>query len=188
MHRDAVGHARLVINVLLLAIAFGALTTGAYLTGTGRWHATPVLSGSMRPGLQPGDVVLTKRVPIPDLRVRDVIVFKSSERGDRLTVHRIVDMTPRDGSVSVTTRGDANSADDPTPSTLTGHDAYRVQRVVPLVGYPAVWLAGGNRGMLAIGLGLLLLVLAVVTALRKDPALLPRVSTEDSPASDPALR
>jgi hypothetical protein len=97
-------------------------------------------------------------------------------------------MTPRDGSISVTTRGDANSADDPTPSVLKGRDAYRVQRVIPLVGYPAVWLTGGNRGMLAIALGLLLLVSAAVTAMRKSPALVETAFTDDPGDRDPAMR
>jgi signal peptidase len=176
---------RRILNGVIVTLAVGVLAMAAYQTGTGRWHATPVLSGSMRPGLQPGDVVLTKRVPVSELEVRDVIVFRSADHGDRLTVHRIVEMTPRDGSISITTRGDANSADDPTPSTVSGHDAYRVQRVVPLVGYPAVWLTGGHRGILVIGLGLLLLMSAVGTALRKSPAPLHPAPPEDSPDRDP---
>jgi signal peptidase len=183
---DQVRAVRRVTSGLLLALAIGALAIAAYQTGTGRWHATPVLSGSMRPGLQPGDVVLTKRVPVSELQVRDVIVFRAPDRGDRLTVHRIVDLTSRNGSVSITTRGDANSADDPTPSTLSGRYAYRVQRVVPLLGYPAVWLTGGDRGMLAIGLGLLLLVSAVATALRRSPARLEPATTTDE--REPAVR
>jgi signal peptidase I len=160
---------RRIVSGVLLVLALGTLAMAAYQTGTGRWHATPVLSGSMRPGLQPGDVVLTKQVPVADLHVRDVIVFHPPDHGDRLTVHRIVEMTPLNGSVSITTRGDANSADDLAPASLSGRDAYRVQRVLPLVGYPAVWLSGGNHGMLVIGLGVLLLVAAAVTVLRRDP-------------------
>lgn len=168
MHRQPVGRARTLAQVVLLVLALGALAAAAYQTGTGRWHATPVLSGSMRPGLQPGDVVLTKRVPVSDLQVRDVIVFHPPGEAGRLKVHRVVKLTSRNGSVAITTRGDANSADDPEQATLSGRDTYRVERVIPLVGYPAVWLAAGNHGAVAIVLGLLLLALATVTALRKD--------------------
>ena len=153
---------------LVLLLAVGALAMGAYQTASGHWHATPVLSGSMRPGLQPGDVVVTQRVPITDLRVRDVIVFHPPDEPQSQTVHRIVKLRVRNGTTSVTTRGDANTINDPTVTALGGSSAYRVVRVVPLVGYPAVWLSGGHHGLLVIGLGLVLLVGAVVTLLRPE--------------------
>jgi signal peptidase len=168
MHLQPAARTRAFAQVVLLLLALGTLAAAAYQTGTGRWHATPVLSGSMRPGLQPGDVVLTKRVPVSDLQVRDVIVFHPPGEADRLKVHRIVRLTSRNGGVAITTRGDANSAADPEEATLSSHDTYRVERVIPLVGYPAVWLAAGNHGAMAIVLGLLLLAAATTTALRKD--------------------
>jgi signal peptidase I len=155
-------------GVLLLLCAVSALALCGYQTATGRWHATPVLSGSMRPGLQPGDVVVTQRVPVTDLRVRDVIVFHPPNEASRLTVHRIVKLRVKDGKTVITTRGDANTIDDPSVTSLRGATAYRVARVVPLAGYPAVWLAGGHRGLLVIGLGVLLLVGAAVSLLRPD--------------------
>lgn len=157
-----------VVSGLILVLAVCALAMGAYQTASGHWHATPVLSGSMRPGLQPGDVVVTQRVPITDLRVRDVIVFHPPNEPQRQTVHRIVKLRVRNGTTSVTTRGDANTINDPTVTALGGTTAYRVVRVVPLVGYPAVWLSGGRHGLLVIGLGLVLLVCAVVTLLRPE--------------------
>jgi signal peptidase len=122
----------------------------------------------MRPGLQPGDIVVTQRVPVSDLHVRDVIVFHPPDEGDRQTVHRIVKLKVKDGATVITTRGDANNVNDPAVTALTGASAYRVARVVPLVGYPAVWLADGHHGLLAIGLGLLLLVAAAVFLLRPE--------------------
>lgn len=157
-----------VFSGLLLVLAVCALTMCGYQTASGHWHATPVLSGSMRPGLQPGDVVVTQRVPISDLHVRDVIVFHPPNEPQRQTVHRIVKLRVRNGTTSVTTRGDANTINDPTVTALGGTTAYRVVRVVPLVGYPAVWLSGGRHGLLVIGLGLVLLVCAVVTLLRPE--------------------
>jgi signal peptidase I len=159
---------RTVVSVLWLALAFCVLAMSGYQVASGRWHATPVLSGSMRPGLQPGDVVITQRVPITDLQVRDVVVFHPPNEGDRLTVHRIVKLTANGGTTAITTWGDANPIADPVVSSLSGTTAYRVVRVVPLVGYPAVWLQNGSRGMLANGLGVILLIAAVVIILRPD--------------------
>lgn len=165
---EQLGTIRRVLGGLMLVIAFCALAMAGYQTATGQWHATPVLSGSMRPGLQPGDVVVTHRVPITDLHVRDVIVFHPANEGARLTVHRIVKLTMKNGTTSVTTRGDANSINDPTSTSLSGTTAYRVSRVVPLLGYPAVWLQNGSRGGFAILLGVLLLIGAAITLMRPE--------------------
>jgi signal peptidase len=153
---------------LWLVLAFCALAFAGYQVWSGQWHATPVLSGSMRPGMQPGDVVVTQRVPVSDLRVRDVVVFHPPNEGERQTVHRIVKLTVKDGTTSITTWGDANLIADPEVSSLKGSTAYRMVRVVPLLGYPAVWLQSGGRGMLVIGLGAILLVAAAVTLLRPE--------------------
>jgi len=180
---------RKVLGLAWVTAAFAALCLAGYQVGSGQWHGTPVLSGSMRPGLQPGDVVVTQRVPISDLHVRDVVVFRPPDKGDRLTVHRIVDLTVRGGTTSITTWGDANPVADPAVSSLRGSTAYRVVRVVPLVGYPAVWLQNGQRGLMVIGLGVILLIAAVVTVLRPDKIQKPPGSADPAePAQDDGSR
>jgi signal peptidase I len=159
--------AGLLLGAFCLVLALCGLAQAGYQVASGRWQATPVLSGSMRPGVQPGDVVLTQRVPISDLHVRDVVVFHAPE-GDRFTVHRIVELGVIDGATSITTWGDANPVADAAVTTLPGSTVYRVARIIPLVGYPAVWLQNGSRGVIAIGVGALLLVGAAVTVLRPD--------------------
>lgn len=80
-------------------------------------------------------------------------------------------------TTSITTWGDANDVADPAVSSLSGTTAYRMVRVVPLVGYPAVWLQNGNRGVMVIALGVILLIAAAVTFLRPD-----RPTTPPDPA------
>ena len=155
-------------STLVLVLAFCALAFAGYQVKTGQWHATPVLSGSMRPAMQPGDVVITQRVPISALRVRDVVVFYPPNQTTHQTVHRIVNLTVKGNTTSITTWGDANLVADAAVSSLEGTTAYRMVRVVPLVGYPAIWLQNENRGLLAIGLGVILLIAAALTILRPD--------------------
>jgi len=157
-------------STLVLVLAFCALAFAGYQVKTGQWHATPVLSGSMRPAMQPGDVVITQRVPISALRVRDVVVFYPPNQTTHQTVHRIVNLTVKGNTTSITTWGDANLVADAAVSSLKGTTAYRMVRVVPLVGYPAIWLQSGNRGLLAIALGVILLIAAALTILRPDKA------------------
>ena len=154
----------------MLVLASCALVVAGYQVGTGRWHATPVMSGSMRPAMQPGDVVVTQRVPVSDLHVRDVVVFYPPGRDQHLTVHRIVKLTVSGGTTSISTWGDANPVIDPPVSSIRGTTAYRVVRIIPLIGYPAIRLQNGNRGLMAIGLGALLLVAAAVTVARPATA------------------
>ena len=168
------------LSTLLLLLAFGALAVAGYEVKTGQWHATPVLSGSMRPGMQPGDVVVTQRVPISDLRVRDVVVFYPPNQTAHQTVHRIVKLTVKGGTTSITTWGDANAVADPLVSSLRGTTAYRMVRVVPLLGYPAIWMQNGSRGILVIGLGVILLITAAVTLLRPDKPTKPADPAETS--------
>jgi signal peptidase I len=155
-------------STLVLVLAFCALAFAGYQVKTGQWHATPVLSGSMRPAMQPGDVVITQRVPISALRVRDVVVFYPPNQTAHQTVHRIVSLTVKGNTTSITTWGDANLVADAAVSSLEGTTAYRMVRVVPLVGYPAIWLQSGNRGLLAIALGVILLIAAALTILGPD--------------------
>ena len=183
---------RRVLSTLMVLSAFGALAFAGYQVKTRQWHATPVLSGSMRPGVQPSDVVVTQRVPVSDLHVRDVVVFYPPNETRQQTVHRIVKLTVKGGTTSITTWGDANLVADPGISSLKGTTAYRMVRVVPLAGYPAVWLQNGGRGLLAIGLGAILLVAAVITVLRPDQPTKPPRSPgapggpDDSPGEDEA--
>src|SRR5664279_2853843 len=167
------------LSTLLLVLALCALAIAGYQVKTGQWHATPVLSGSMRPGMQPGDVVVTERVPVSDLHVRDVVVFYPPNETARQTVHRIVKLTVKGGTTSITTWGDANPIADPAVSSLKGTTAYRMVRVVPLLGYPAVWMQNGGRGVLAIALGVIMLIAAAVTILRPDKPAKPSDNTAD---------
>ncbi|MDX6231690.1 MAG: hypothetical protein QOH68_649, partial [Nocardioidaceae bacterium] len=97
---------------------------------------------------------------------------------ERQTVHRIVKLTTKRGTTSITTRGDANTTLDLGSSSLSGTDAYRVERVLPLVGYPAVWLSAGNHGTMSIGLGVLLLIAAVIVAIRPSRKTTPLAPVE----------
>ena len=77
-----------------------------------------VSSGSMEPVLQVNDVLIVRDGgSFGDLRVGDIIVFNKPDGGDRVIVHRIVEIIPRDdGDSIIRTKGDAN------PSSIPGTD------------------------------------------------------------------
>jgi signal peptidase I len=113
-------------------------------------HLQTVRSNSMRPTVSAGDMAITQAVPIGSLRVGDAIVFYPPGQTQPV-LHRIASLTPTAAGVVITTRGDANSVDDPWQVTLVGATAYRLVAVVPFVG----WLTELQRPVLLVA-GLLL--------------------------------
>ena len=68
-----------------------------------------VSSGSMIPVLNVGDILIVKDGnTFNSLKVGDVIVFNRPQGGDRVIVHRIIEITDRFGEKVIVTKGDAN--------------------------------------------------------------------------------
>jgi len=150
----------LVAAVLVLAI-LALVGVGSLALVQGTWMVTPVLSGSMRPGLAVGGVVISERIPVDHLAVRDVIVFRDPDDPSKQVVHRIVKMTvSSSGSRLINTQGDANTVRDPWTLTIRGNYAYRVRWSVPLVGYVAIAYQN-NHGFFLLGAGIVLILLAI---------------------------
>jgi signal peptidase I len=146
------------VNSVLIAVLVGLVGIGVGELVSGRYQMRPVLSGSMRPGLPVGGIVITKRVPIESLRVRDVVVFHRPDQPQELVVHRIISLKNAPSGPVIQTQGDANDARDPWQVSLRGSTAYRASFSVPLVGYAAVWTHGpAGRQTLTIVGGLLIL-------------------------------
>ena len=76
------------------------------------YHAFVVLTGSMEPNINPGDIVLTKKTNLNDLKIGDVITFYSDNNVASTTTHRIVNITNIDGKTYFETKGDNNSSND----------------------------------------------------------------------------
>ena len=68
-----------------------------------------VSSGSMIPVLNVGDILIVKDGnTFNSLKVGDIIVFNRPQGGDRVIVHRIIEMSDRFGEKVIVTKGDAN--------------------------------------------------------------------------------
>jgi signal peptidase len=151
---------------LIVVVVLAALGFAVFSVLSGAWMLTPILSGSMRPGLPVGGVAVSERVPASSLAVRDVIVFQNPVNPDVTMVHRIIQLNLNSsGQAVVKTQGDANTIPDPWTATLRGKDVYVVQFTLPLLGYPAVYT---NHGVdLMVG-GVIILLVVVGTVLTRE--------------------
>ena len=144
---------------------------------------TPVLSGSMRPGLAVGGAVISQRVPVDSLHVRDVIIFSDPYKPSEQIVHRIVRITKnKSGQLQFNTQGDANTVRDPWTITIRGNDVYRVRWSVPLLGYVANSYQR-HRGYYLLGAGIVLILIAVTTVLGTSEGRRRRRAQQATPAS-----
>jgi signal peptidase I len=127
-----------------------------------------VATGSMRPAMPPGTLVVVRPVLASEIDVGDVVTFQERAGVPDLVTHRVVGVGfDGNGEPVFQTRGDANTANDATPVhgyQLVGRRWY----AVPYVGYVTGLLTGDQRrvgtalvGAGVLGYGIVLLLQAV---------------------------
>ncbi len=138
-----------VLGTAWAAVAFlaGLLAAATLPTFLGLRSLT-VLSGSMRPTIDVGDVVVVERIAPGEARVGDVISFVDPDDPRRIVTHRVRDLTVEGPSVAFVTKGDANTAEERWRVPATG-TVGRVLYRVPRVGYLLRW-AGTRAGRLSL--------------------------------------
>lgn len=154
--------------IVIAIAAFLLLAVGPRLFG---YQTSTMLTGSMAPLINPGDVVVTAPTPVKDIRAGEVITYHIPVEDHRVETHRVMEvLTNKDGSIAVRTKGDANDGVDPWTATLGGPTVDKHVLTVPYVGQairtlrqPAVLntLMYGAPAVLVIGL--------LASIWRKDP-------------------
>lgn len=117
--------------VVLAAVTFVALGLGPR---SGRYQTVTVLTGSMRPSMPEGSLVVATPVRLDRLRVGDTITYRIPVEDRRVVTHRIVEMVRGGDRPVVVTQGDANALPDPWVAELKGAHAWKVTAVVPKAG------------------------------------------------------
>ncbi len=113
-----------------------------------------VLSDSMNPGINSGDLVLVKETSPSSLKTGDIIAYRE---GDSVVTHRIVGITEADGTLQFTTKGDANNVDDAnTVNSENIEGSYLLD--IPKLGNAALYLQTPVGMLICIGIPVLLLV------------------------------
>jgi signal peptidase len=118
--------------VATAVVAFGFLAIGPHVFG---YRTMTMLTGSMAPEIQPGDITVVTPLAVEDVAAGMVIAYHIPIDDHRVVTHRVIAVERgQDGSVTVQTKGDANEAVDPWKATLQGDTAWQVEAVVPEVG------------------------------------------------------
>lgn len=113
----------------ILASVFCVLMVWAS-TGLLGVQPTTVVSGSMRPALEVGDMVIVRQVPAASIKQGDIIQYWS---GSEMIIHRVAEVQPQ----AFITKGDANDSPDPSPvqpSQVRG----KVILTIPKLGWAAI--------------------------------------------------
>jgi signal peptidase I len=118
-----------------------------------------VLSGSMSPAIDTGDVVVTEPIAPAQAQVGDVVTFTDPEGTGKLFSHRVQSVHSGGGQVHFVTRGDANTSTERWNVAADG-TVGRVLYRVPKVGWVLAW-AGTGPGRI----GLLVLPALALCAL-----------------------
>lgn len=117
----------IIILVLLLFIISNLAGRSNALYNLTNVCTYTVLTGSMRPEINPGDVIIVKKINIEDANSGDIITFNKDE--DVIT-HRVIEVKDK----GITTKGDNNNVLDSgqvTSTSLIG----KVILIVPKIGY-----------------------------------------------------
>ena len=189
--RTPAGTARTVVTLLRAATSWvlvGFLVALFVLVSGGQLHRyqfMTVLSGSMVPTLEVGDLVVAQVVTPDQLEAGELATFREPENG-RLITHRVQSVIWHGELADVVTRGDANEVGENWSVSATDQVGQVVVRV-PRAGYVVGVLAtpAGQLGLagLAVVLGLWILVVLW----RPQGAGGPEDSEIPSPLPGPAL-
>lgn len=118
--------------VILAVAAFLLLAVGPRLFG---YHTFTMLTGSMAPLINPGDVVVTTPTAVGDIQVGDVITYHIPVEDHRVETHRVTEiLVNNNGTTAVRTKGDANNGVDPWIATLGSNTVDKHVFTVPYLG------------------------------------------------------
>ena len=107
-----------------------------FSVGIFSYYPTMIASGSMRPSLEVGDIVIVEKASADSIKQGDIIQYRE---GGMTIIHRVVDIMEGEGRGKFITKGDANSVHDSTPVSpqqLNG----KVVLTIPKIGWVSIFV------------------------------------------------
>ena len=134
------------LNVVLMIVLMAVLAVVS--AGAAGYRLFTVQTGSMRPALPPGAIIVSRYVPATSLRPGDVATFV--EPGGASVTHRVVSVRGAGSALLVTTKGDANAVGETWRVPRSKRVARELFRVPSLSGW-VVWAIEAVVIALAVG-------------------------------------
>ena len=147
---QSIGKAASLGLVTVLAVLVGL----AVVPGVIGYHPVVVLSGSMVPTLNVGDVAVTRAAAPAELKIGDVVTFRANSG---FITHRIIDIEESPDGRLLRTQGDANATPDTElipASAVVAKLSYRIPRIGFIMNF-----ADTEMGMISLIAGPVVLLL-----------------------------
>jgi signal peptidase I len=154
------------------ALAVAVLVFVAMVIGpmTGRYRLSVILSDSMKPHWETGDVVISLPERPADVRVGQVITFNPPIDGRPSITHRVVRLVSGGPAPVVVTKGDGNAASDEWGAIkITSGPVMRVRGVVPNLGWALKFLTGRTLAVVTTVICPILLLLVLLWRIWRPP-------------------
>lgn len=100
----------LIINITLIIKSY---TNKYEVPSVGNAVPMIVLTDSMYPIIESGDLIILNKIDANSVQVNDIITFFDPDgNGDSTVTHRVVEIIEENGEINFKTKGDANNAED----------------------------------------------------------------------------
>lgn len=123
-----------ILNIAFVISTSVALVGPAVLSSYFGISVHTVTTGSMRPSINPGDMVVAKVTTAALVRPNDVVMLVNPENWS-LQSHRVISVTPVTNGLSITTKGDANQVADKAVTIGMDSPIRKVSTTIPKFGY-----------------------------------------------------
>lgn len=130
-----------------------------------------VLTGSMEPNYNIGDLIVIKEKPQEDIKVEDIVNYVTDNGKDTIT-HRVIEIVEQNGQTMYKTKGDNNSSSDPNLvnySQIQGTIVFKINKLGAII---TEFLTGVGIFVIA-----MLIVISYIHSSRKEEK---RIAREDA--------
>lgn len=152
-------------------LGLGGLLMVSLVPIAGNIQVKIVKSGSMEPVIKTGSIVVDK--PEATYNVGDVVTFGLDTKTQIPTTHRIVAITGEGANRTITTKGDANNAPDPSQTPISEIHG-KVVFSVPYLGYVLSFARQPLGFALLVGVPALAIILEEIGKIVREVAALRR--------------
>lgn len=169
LRNDYVQIAILVVIVMVSAVTFWVGLRVALRT---EYPLLAVASGSMRPTLLVGDLIVVQGVNADDIKAApkpegDIIVFRKPNNPRELIVHRAIDVKNESGVLYFTTWGDNNPGPDSWSVPETNIVGKAIGPSLPLLGYVTLFVQSPLGIPLIVSIVIVLAIVEYVSLRKK---------------------